>query len=43
MVLKKSNNYSASDCPGMVMQGNDGKQYISVANAKGVYTWKLQK
>lgn len=35
--------YSASDCPGMVMQGNDGKQYISVANAKGVYTWKLQK
>jgi uncharacterized protein YjbI with pentapeptide repeats len=35
--------YSATDCPGMTLTGNDGKVYVSVANAKGVYAWKLQK
>jgi uncharacterized protein YjbI with pentapeptide repeats len=35
--------YSATDCPGMTLPGNDGKIYVSVANAKGVYAWKLQK
>ena len=35
--------YSATDCPGMTIPGNDGKIYVSVANAKGVYAWKLQK
>lgn len=35
--------YSATDCPGMTIPGNDGKLYVSVANAKGVYAWKLQK
>ena len=35
--------YSATDCPGMTLPGNDGKVYVSVANAKGVYAWKLQK
>ena len=35
--------YSATDCPGMTLPGNDGKVYVSVANAKGVYAWKLHK
>ena len=35
--------YSAADCCGMKMQGNDGKLYTSVANAKGVCAWKLSK
>jgi len=35
--------YSAADCCGMTMQGNDGKLYTSVANAKGVCAWKLAK
>jgi hypothetical protein len=35
--------YSAADCCGMVIAGNDGKMYISVPNAKGVCAWKLQK
>jgi uncharacterized protein YjbI with pentapeptide repeats len=35
--------YSAADCCGMALQGNDGKMYVSVANAKGVCAWKIQK
>ena len=35
--------YSAADCCGMALQGNDGKMYVSVANAKGICAWKLQK
>ena len=35
--------YSAADCCGMVLAGNDGKMYVSVPNAKGVCAWKLQK
>jgi uncharacterized protein YjbI with pentapeptide repeats len=35
--------YSAADCCGTVLQGNDGKMYVSVANAKGVCAWKIQK
>jgi uncharacterized protein YjbI with pentapeptide repeats len=35
--------YSAADCCGMVIAGNDGKMYVSVPNAKGVCAWKLQK
>ena len=35
--------HSAQDCPGMIKYGNDGNLYISVANIKGVYTWKRHK
>ena len=35
--------YSAADCCGMTLEGNDGKSYISVANAKGVCAWKVVK
>lgn len=35
--------YSAADCCGMTLEGNDGKSYISVANAKGVCAWKIVK
>jgi uncharacterized protein YjbI with pentapeptide repeats len=35
--------YSAADCCGMALQGNDGKMYVSVANAKGICAWKIQK
>lgn len=32
--------YSAQDCPGEIMNGNDGKLYQSKANVHGVYSWK---
>jgi len=35
--------YSAADCCGMTLAGNDGKLYTSVANAKGICAWKLAK
>jgi len=35
--------FPAVDCPGSVKKGNNGKMYESVANVKGIYTWKLQK
>jgi len=33
--------YHAGDCAGETMKGNDGKLYKSVADKRGVYTWKL--
>ena len=35
--------YSASDCPGKVLEGNDGRLYESRPNVKGVYAWRLYK
>ena len=35
--------YPAASCEGHVKKGNDNKMYESIANAKGVYTWKLKK
>jgi len=35
--------YSAADCCGMTLTGNDGKLYTSVANVKGICTWKPVK
>ncbi len=35
--------FPANVCRGMVMQGNDGKIYVSSGNKAGVYTWKLAK
>jgi hypothetical protein len=31
--------FSAQDCPGQTKTGNDGKKYVSVATAGGVYRW----
>lgn len=35
--------FPASECPGHVKPGNNKKLYESVANVKGVYSWKLKK
>ncbi len=35
--------YSAADCCGMTLEGNDGKLYNSVANARGICQWKPVK
>ena len=35
--------FPASDCPGMVKKGNNDKLYESVANVKGIFSWKLKK
>ena len=35
--------YSAADCPGLSLLGNNGKMYVSVANKNGIYTWKEKK
>lgn len=32
--------YHANECKGATKKGNDGRKYISVADARGVYTWK---
>jgi len=34
--------YHASDCKGETIRGNDNKLYTSIADKRGVYTWKLQ-
>ena len=35
--------FPAADCPGLAKKGNNGKMYESIANVKGIYSWKLQK
>lgn len=35
--------FPASDCPGLSKTGNDGQVYTSVANVKGIYSWKLAR
>ena len=35
--------YPAQECRGHQKQGNDGQLYESVANVKGVFSWKLVK
>jgi len=35
--------YSAADCCGLRLEGNDGKLYQSVANVNGVCQWKPVK
>jgi hypothetical protein len=32
--------FHAGDCTGQTMKGNDGANYVSVADKRGVYTWK---
>lgn len=32
--------YPANDCKGKELRGNDGQLYKSIANARGVYSWK---
>ncbi len=38
---RNSPSYSAQDCPGEILRGNDGQMYESRANKNGVYAWKL--
>lgn len=45
VTLKKYTNrpsppYHANDCKGKTLEGNDGAMYISIADKRGVYTWK---
>jgi hypothetical protein len=37
--LRGSPPYSATDCPGKTMKGNDGGMYASKADKNGVYKW----
>jgi len=37
--LRTSPPYSAGDCPGKTMKGNDGGKYTSKADKNGVYKW----
>ena len=37
--LRGSPPYSATDCPGKTMKGNDGGTYASKADKNGVYKW----
>lgn len=34
--------YHAADCPNQLLYGNDNKRYRSVADKRGVYTWKRE-
>ncbi len=36
---RKGPPYHAKDCKGLVKKGNDKKEYISVADKKGIYKW----
>ena len=38
---RKSPPYPANACKGAVMEGNDGKMYVSKPNKNGVYKWIL--
>jgi hypothetical protein len=40
---RSSPAYSAMDCKGKTMKGNDGQTYISKADKNGVYKWVLSK
>ena len=35
--------FPANECCGQVMQGNDGRMYISVADVRGICRWKIDK
>ena len=37
--LRGSPPYSATDCPGKTMKGNDGGKYTSKADKNGTYKW----
>lgn len=37
---RKSPPYHANMCPNVIKKGNDNNEWISVANKRGVYTWK---
>jgi hypothetical protein len=37
--LRGSPPYSATDCPGKIMKGNDGGKYTSKADKNGTYKW----
>lgn len=37
--LRDSPPYSATDCPGKTMKGNDGFMYTSKADKNGIYKW----
>lgn len=36
-------SFHASECKGATKKGNDGYPYTSVANEKGIYTWRPTK
>jgi hypothetical protein len=36
---RKGPPYHAKDCKGMTKKGNDGKDYVSAADRKGIYKW----
>ncbi len=40
---RPSPSYHANDCKGKIMDGNDGSQYLSVADKNGIYHWKKLK
>ena len=35
--------FPANECCGQIMEGNDGKMYISVADVRGICRWKVHK
>lgn len=37
--LRGSPPFSATDCPGKTMKGNDGEMYVSKADKNGIYKW----
>jgi hypothetical protein len=39
-VKRPSPPFHAGDCKGEIRKGNDGKEYMSVADRRGVHTWK---
>ena len=39
---RKGPPYHAKDCKGLVKKGNDGKEYISAADKKGIYKWIIK-
>jgi hypothetical protein len=42
-LTRKSPPYHAKNCKGIVKSGNDGKQYISEADKRGVFKWNKNK
>ena len=40
MKKRPSPSYHAGDCKGLSKKGSDGRTYTSVADKRGIYTWK---
>jgi hypothetical protein len=39
---RKGPPYHAKDCKGLVKKGNDGKDYISAVDSRGIYKWVIK-